>query len=153
MNAESTVGRPSGSASLLKEVLERECTLLAHFHALLEDERDALLMRDATRIEAASRQKQSALEALATEETRLRALMVTPAGRLAADAPATEFPALWEKVRAGWRFAQTSNQRNNAVLKIHQTSVLRGLGVLRQAAGQAETYRADGRTGGHYLSA
>lgn len=153
MNSGGTLGRPSDRVPLLKEVLERECTLLAHFQALLDDERDALLMRDATRIEATNRQKQSALEALAAEEGQLRALMPTPAGRVAAAAPATEFPALWEKVRAGWRCAQMSNQRNNAVLKIHQTSVLRGLGVLRQAAGLAETYRADGRAGGHYLSA
>jgi flagellar biosynthesis/type III secretory pathway chaperone len=62
-------------------------------------------------------------------------------------------PDLIDAVRRAWIRVRDANQCNGAIMKLHQASVLRGLGVLRQTIGGADLYRADGRTSGHYLSA
>jgi|GEM_PF-5698514 len=147
-------GAPSASARRLKEALEYERNLLACLSTVLDDERAAFLARDADQIAAISRQKQSALEALATASDQSRNLLAQSGGLRSKQSDiGPECKALLTQLRAAWKAAQLSNQRNSAVMKIHQASVLRGLGVLRQAVGLAETYRADGRAGGHYLSA
>lgn len=149
-----SAGEHVGGARRLKEALENERNLLASLSTLLDEERAAFLARDTTQIEAISRRKQSALEALAAASDQSRALLAQPHGLQSKQIDiGPECKARLTQLRAAWKAAQVSNQRNSAVMKIHQASVLRGLGVLRQSVGLAETYRADGRAGGHYLSA
>jgi flagellar biosynthesis/type III secretory pathway chaperone len=142
--------------SSLADALEHELTLLGGLQALLGQECEALVARDAPRVVALAQAKRHALTHLSGVSAQTRALWMSchksaPQGSsLRTSEP---FRRLLEAIQSGYAAAERANKRNAAVLKIHHASVLRGLGVLRQALGGNDLYRADGRTSGHYLTA
>jgi len=143
-----------GRATSLEDLLGRELQLLNGLLELLARERACLIERDAPRILQITEEKRLALEALSAASSFSRRLLLAPKGartQEVASHPAS--PDLIDAVRRTWIRVRDANQCNGAVMKLHQGSVLRGLGVLRQSIGGPDLYRADGRTSGHYLSA
>jgi flagellar biosynthesis/type III secretory pathway chaperone len=143
-------------AAALEAQLRRELALLDGLEDLLDRERLALLERDASRILVLSGEKRRSLAGLTETSnlTRERWLSCQKSGLLAADPQfCAQAGALRLAVTKAWTRVRDTNQRNGAVLRLHQASVLRGLAVLRHAVGDSGLYRADGRTTGHYLSA
>jgi flagellar biosynthesis/type III secretory pathway chaperone len=147
---------PRIEGSALEGLLRHELELLNGLLALLAVERDALLERDSARIVTLADEKRRALESAALASANSRGAWLThsraalPPNRQSSSTPLRR---LLDEVRSAWTSAHRLNLRNGAVMKLHQGSVLRALGVLRQSVGGADLYRADGRTGGHYLSA
>jgi flagellar biosynthesis/type III secretory pathway chaperone len=138
----------------LEVLLGQELGLLCALETLLENERQALLDRDPIRIRECAEEKRRSLDALTRSSERTRAQWLIQARRVAnSGGMPGQLRTLLEAVKARWEQVQSANQCNGAVMKLHHASVLRGLGVLRQALGGTDLYRADGRSSGHYLSA
>jgi flagellar biosynthesis/type III secretory pathway chaperone len=148
----------------LDALLGEELAALGTLLSLLGEEEQALVTGDALAIGAIVLAKGRQLDTLGAVMSRrvafCQSIGLNDAGSAAVNqthsthaADSRRTRTLWSELRGAWHDARRRNSINAEVVNLRLSRTARALNVVRQLRGDMNSYRADGRLAGYYLSA
>ncbi len=131
----------------MAELLERQSAALEAVLEWLQQEREALLARDAAAVELAGREKEAALGTVADLEVQRRAL-APDLDAMETLATQPDIGRRWERLLELTRQCREQNEANGRMIRRQQRRVAAALQLLRGASAGGQLYGPDGGADG-----